>query len=57
MALARSLGAKLDTNGTATAAAPAQPAAVVASNQVRRSGSSGKRDTWAVILEDMAGTF
>ncbi|MNR63796.1 hypothetical protein D3C85_1862210 [compost metagenome] len=38
-AFARSLGAKLDTKGTATAAVAATPMALVASSQVRRSGS------------------
>ena len=39
-ALARSLGAKLLTKGTATAPAAAAPMAVVASSQVRRSLST-----------------
>jgi hypothetical protein len=38
-ALARSLGAKLDASGTATAVTATAPMAPVASSQVRRSGS------------------
>jgi hypothetical protein len=37
--LARSLGAKLATNGTVTAAVAAQPMAVVANSHWRRSAS------------------
>jgi hypothetical protein len=52
--LARSLGAKLDTKGTATPAVAATPMALVASSQVRRCASTpgwgGSGNAWAVDI-------